>query len=97
MTSDEITWSEWYSFDEQNIANVPSLPGVFRMHAAMKILLIDNDEDMQKGLLKALKAPCTSEAGRFCYFQTDSHKQLKEKLIHEYKEKHDGKLPKCMQ
>ena len=62
----------------------------------MKILLIESNEDMQNGLLKALKAPCTSEAGRFCYFQSNSQDSLKEKLIDEYKEKHDGNLPKCM-
>ena len=67
------------------------------MHAAMKILLIESNSDMQEGLLKALNAPCTSDAGRFCFFQTNSHDQLKEELIQEYKEKHEGKLPKCME
>ena len=67
------------------------------MHAAMKILLIDGNANMQAGLLEALNASCTSDASRFCYYQTDSYQLLKEKLINEYKEKHDGKLPKCME
>ena len=93
----EIKWSDWLNFDKENIAKVPSSPGVFRMHAAMKILYIGNSENLQHRLNEALEAPCTDEASRFCFMETDSHEQLKNTLLNEYVEKHDGKLPKCME
>jgi len=96
LSKNELSWSEWFSFDKNNISNVPSKPGVFRMHAAMKILYIGNSDDLQKKLLETLTLPCTREASRFCYIVTTSHEKLKENVMKSYLEKHDGKLPKCM-
>ena len=96
MTTQDVTWSEWLNFDKDNISNTPPKPGVFRMHAAMKILYIGNTENLQKRLNETLEEPCTCDASRFCYFETSEHEQLKNDLIQEYLEKHDGKLPKCM-
>ena len=67
------------------------------MHAAMKILYIGNTENLQNRLYKALEEPCTGDASRYCYVETSKHEQLKNDLIQEYKEKHEGKLPKCME
>ena len=97
MTTQDVTWSEWLNFDKENISNIPSKPGVFRMHAAMKILHIGNTENLQNSLYKALEEPCTCDANRYCYVETSEHEQLKNDLIQEYKEKHEGKLPKCME
>jgi hypothetical protein len=97
LASDDIKWSEWFTFDKENVAKVPQKAGVFRMHASMKILYIGSSNDIQKGLSEALEAPCTSQALRFCYFETQSHQKIRAQLLDEYKEKHDGKLPLCME
>ena len=97
MTTQDVTWSEWLNFDKENISNTPAKPGVFRMHAAMKILYIGNTENLQNRLNETLKEPCTSDASRYCYFETSEHEQLKNDLIQEYLDKHEGKLPKCME
>lgn len=97
MTTQDVTWSEWLNFDKENISSTPVKPGVFRMHVAMKILYIGNTENLQKSLDEALEVQCTAEASRYCYFETSNHEQLKNELIQEYLEKHDGKLPKCME
>jgi len=97
LTTQDVTWSEWLNFDKENISNLPTKPGVFRMHAAMKILYIGNTENLQNRLNKTLEEPCICDASRYCYIETSEHEQLKNDLIQEYKEKHDGKLPKCME
>jgi hypothetical protein len=37
----ENTWSEWIDFDQTSItkADIPNLPGVFKVHASMKITI----------------------------------------------------------
>ena len=97
MTTQDVSWSEWFNFDKENIANTPSKPGVFRMHAAMKILYIGNSENLQNRLSETFEESCTCDASRFCYYETSEHEQLKNELIQEYLEKHEGKLPKCME
>ncbi len=95
--SDEISWSEWLDFNNEQIALVPQSAGVYMMHAAMKILFIGSSDNIQESIIKSLKTPCTSEAKRFRYFVTDFHLEIGQKLLKEYQEKHDGKLPKCME
>ena len=97
MATSGIKWSEWFNFDKEEISKVPQTPGVFRMHAAMKILYIGNTENLQKRLFETMEDDCTKKASRFCYFETESSKQLKDEILKEYLEKHDGKLPKCME
>ena len=97
MSTQERNWSDWLNFDAETIAKTPQTPGVFRMHASMKILYIGNSENLQQGLQKTLENPCTSESSRFCYLESENHERLKEEILKEYTEKHDGKLPRCMQ
>ena len=96
MSSNDIVWSEWLNFDKDTIEKIPESPGVFRMHAAMKILLIENAENLQKRLLETLNQPCTCEASRFCYYESPDHENLKSQLVKEYVAKHEGKMPRCM-
>ena len=35
-----LTWSEWLDFDKTTIETVPESPGLYKMHASMKILYI---------------------------------------------------------
>lgn len=97
LTGVELFWSEWLEFNKENVAKIPQNPGVFRMHTAMKMMFIGNTENLQKRLDEALVAPCTSDAKRFCYMATAEHKRIKDELLKEYRERHDGKLPKCME
>lgn len=92
----ELSWSEWIDFDRTNIEAVPELPGVYAMHAAMKILYIGSSTNLRQSLLESLFHPCISKAKRFHYMTTENHHEMKEKLLNEYRQKH-GKLPECME
>lgn len=95
--SDEIKWSDWLDFSETQAQLVPEDSGVYMMHAAMKILFIGGSKNLRNAITEALKSPCTSESKRFRYFVTDSYDDASERIISEYREKHDGKMPKCME
>ncbi|MGQ0377284.1 MAG: hypothetical protein ACT4OW_07280 [Nitrososphaerota archaeon] len=92
-----MSWSEWLEFNKENISKVPQTSGVFRMHTAMKMMYIGNAKNLQKRLDEALITPCTSDAKRFCYMETRDHEKIKDDLLNDYKQRHDGKLPKCME
>jgi excinuclease UvrABC nuclease subunit len=92
----ELAWSEWLDFNGDGVSKVPESPGVYMMHAAMKILFIGDSNNLRQSISESLKAPCIGEAKRFRYFVTNSHAEIKITLITEYQEKHEGKLPKCM-
>jgi excinuclease UvrABC nuclease subunit len=93
----EITWSEWLDFSDEQASKVPESAGVYMMHAAMKILFIGSSSNLRQSISESLKTPCTSDAKRFRYFVTNSHDEVKKTLLKEYQEKHEGKLPKCME
>ncbi len=92
----EVSWSEWIDFDRTNVEAIPELPGVYAMHAAMKILYIGSATNLRQSLLESLSHPCISKAKRFHYMITDNHNEMKEKLLNEYRQKH-GRLPECME
>jgi hypothetical protein len=92
-----MSWSEWLEFNKENVSKVPQTSGVFRMHTAMKMMYIGNAQNLQKRLDEALSAPCTSDAKRFCFMETSEHEKIKDDLLDDYKQRHEGKLPKCME
>lgn len=94
---ESITWSDWLDFSTQEISKIPEEPGVYTMHAAMKILIIGNSTNLRQTVLESTKDPCTKDAKRFRYSVISSHEEAKSHLLKEYQEKHDGKLPKCME
>ena len=91
----EASWSEWIDFNQANTEGVPELPGVYVMHAGMKILYIGASANLKQSLRESLSHPCISKAKRFRYMTTPSYGEIKEKLLHEYREKY-GRLPQCM-
>ncbi|MFY9301110.1 MAG: hypothetical protein WAO91_07970 [Candidatus Nitrosotenuis sp.] len=93
----ELNWSDWLDFNASQVANVPELPGVFMMHASMKILYIGNSDNLKKSVNESLGSSCVCDAKRFRYSVVDDHDKIKEQLLAEYREKHDGKMPKCME
>ena len=91
------SWSDWLDFNQETISTVPESSGVFMMHAAMKILLIDDAENLRMKLSDSHSTPCVSDATRFRYMKHSSPKKIKDDLIKDYKERHEGNLPLCMQ
>ena len=93
----EYDWSDWLDFQKEVIASVPETPGVFMMHASMKILFISSSDNIKSELLSSIGTPCIIDVTRFRYMKTKFHNQIKEELINDYKNRHEGKLPKCME
>ena len=94
--SEDIKWSDWLDFSQVQSEMVPELPGVYMMHAAMKILQIGSTDNLKKSITESLTANCVCDAKRFRYFATQSHEEVRQKILDEYKKKHDGKMPLCM-
>ena len=100
MNNDNIetlNWSSWLDFDKDSINNIPESEGVYKMHASMKILYIGSSHNLRQSLLESLSNSCLKKATRFSYALTESSNKKKEFLLDEYRNKHNGKLPLCMQ
>lgn len=95
--AENITWSDWLDYNTSEISKMPAEPGVYMMHAAMKILVIGSSDNLRQTILESLNDSCTRESKRFRYFVTNNHDETKNQLLKEYQEKHDSKLPKCME
>ena len=88
-------WSQWLDFDRLNIEATPESPGVFVMHASMKVLYIGSGQNVRQEMLVRLSDPCTGKTKRFRYIVTSEFEALREQLVKEYVSKH-GELPACM-
>ena len=94
---DGLIWSGWLDFERSTVETIPESPGVYKMHASMKILFIGSSaQSIRQSLLDCLSDPCISKATRFGYSLTDSADKVKEQLLNEYRARHN-KLPECMQ
>jgi len=94
--TDEIVWSDWLDTNSEQSPDLPESPGVFMMHAAMKILHIGGSSNIRNSLQELFKKECTCDAKRFRYALTKDFEQTSAALLSEYQGKHDGKLPRCM-
>lgn len=94
---DDIMWSDWLDYGEEQISKTPQESGVYMMHAAMKILYIGSSANLKQTILESLNNNCTKDAKRFRYSVISDHERTKTQLLKEYQEKHDGKLPRCME
>ena len=94
---DTLNWSSWLDFDKDSINNIPESEGVYKMHASMKILYIGNSHNLRQSLLESLSNSCLKKARRFSYALTESSGKINEVLLNEYRNKHNGKLPICME
>ncbi len=90
-------WSEWLDFDRARVESVPEVAGVYLMHASMKVMHIGASDNIRKSLLELLSDPCASKAKRFHYILTQSHASVKERLLKDYMDKHQGRMPVCME
>jgi hypothetical protein len=48
-------------------------------------------------MLGCLSDPCLTKAKRFSYAIIESADKVKEQLLNEYRNNHNGKLPTCME
>ena len=89
-------WSAWLDFDRVSVESVPESPGVYMMHASMRVMYIGGSANIRQTLLGHLSVECTSKAKRFHYLLTPSYDQMKREMLKEYADKHGGSLPLCM-
>jgi hypothetical protein len=92
-----LDWSPWLDFNRDNIANIAESEGVYKIHADMKILFIGSSQNLRESMIGCLSDPCISKAKRFSYAIIQSADRVKEQLLDEYRNKHKGKLPSCME
>ncbi len=100
MNDEEIEtldWSAWLDFDRENITDIAESEGVYKIHAGMKILFIGSSPNLRGSMLTSLSDPCLSKAKRFSYVIIESADKVKEQLLNEYRNKHNGTLPPCME
>ena len=83
----ENEWSIWLDFNRETISSlVPEDSGLFKIHASMKVLYIGIAQNLKKALQDSIVDPCH-----------DSLDNLKMELLKDYKLRHNGKLPACME
>jgi hypothetical protein len=92
-------WSKWFDFNRETISSVvPEESGLFKVHASMKILYIGTAQNLKKSLLDSVMDPCIGKGQRFSYIvKHDSLENLKSELLKDYKLRHNGTLPSCME
>jgi hypothetical protein len=95
--TETLDWSAWLDFDIDNIANIAESEGVYKIHAGMKILFIGSSQNLRESMRGSLSDPCMSKARRFSYAIIESADKVKEQLLNEYRNKHSGRLPMCME
>jgi hypothetical protein len=95
--TDGLDWSAWLDFDIDNIATIAESEGVYKIHAGMKILFIGSSQNLRESIRGCLSDPCMSKARRFSYAIIESADKVKEQLLKEYRNKHGGRLPICME
>jgi hypothetical protein len=95
--TETLDWSAWLDFDINNIANIAESEGVYKIHAGMKILFIGSSQNLRESMRGCLSDPCMSKARRFSYATIESADKVKEQLLNEYRNKHSGRLPMCME
>lgn len=92
-----LEWSSWLDFDQANIGNIPESEGVYKLHANMRILVIGGGKNLRQSLTQDLTNPCIRRGARFSYAVAESANIVRENLLTEYRNKHNGKLPFCME
>ena len=97
MPDNENAWSDWLDFNKETISKIPQSAGVYMMHTSMKILFIGGSENIKTSIQDKEKDSCISKATRVRYMQTGSYEQITNDLIKDYKDRHEGKRPQCME
>ena len=92
-------WSKWLDFNLETISSlVPEESGVFKVHASMKVLYIGITQNLKTTLLNSINDPCIGKGQRFSYLVNHgSLDNLKTEVLKDYRLRHNGKLPACME
>ncbi len=92
-----LEWSSWLDFNSNSIDKIPESEGVYKLHANMKILFIGSSKNLKLSLTQDLTNPCFNNNARFSYAISDAADKVILNLLDEYRNKHNGKLPLCME
>ena len=92
----DADWSDWLDFSQEVLEKIPKSPGVFMMHAVMKILFIGGSNNMKKSIEELAPKECISKSTRIRYKKEEYFEKIKNELIVDFKKRHEGKLPSCM-
>ena len=92
-------WSKWLDFNIETISSVvPEESGLFKVHASMKILYIGAAQNLKATLLESVSDPCIRRGQRFSYLIDHGPlEKLKAELVNDYKLRHNGTVPACME
>ncbi|WP_297592580.1 hypothetical protein [Nitrosopumilus sp.] len=93
----EDNWSNWLDFNQEYFKDIPESAGVFMMHQAMKILFIGGSENIKKTIIELSTNDCIRKATRFKYRNEENFEKTRLELIGDFKKRHEGNLPDCMQ
>lgn len=95
----ENEWSIWLDFNRETISSlVPEDSGLFKIHASMKVLYIGIALNLKTTLLESTTDPCIGKGQRFSYMVNDGPLDgLKTEMLKDYRLRHNGKLPTCME
>ena len=92
----ENDWSEWFDHNQETLSKIPETSGVYMMHKSMKILHIGGSKNMKKSVIETLSDGCVSEATRFRFRREENFEKIKNELIKDFKKRHEGQGPSCM-
>ena len=92
----ENKWSDWLDNNHEIILKIPEKPGVYMMHAAMKILFVGGSSNMKNAITEILEKKCVSKTTRVRFREEDDFDKIKEEIIVDYKKRHEGNMPHCM-
>jgi hypothetical protein len=97
MLESKNTWSDWIDSNEETLSQIPQSEGIYMMHSSMKILCINGTKNIKKSIKEKLSQPCIPENTRLRFMQTSEFEKISEELIKDYKNRHEGNVPSCMQ
>ena len=89
-------WSDWVDYNQDTLSKTPETSGVYMMHGNMEILFIGGSKNIKKSIEETTSKKCSSRASRFRYKIEDDYEKISKKLISDFKKRHEGKYPECM-
>ncbi len=92
----ENKWSDWLDFNEEECSKIPEVSGVYMLHAAMKILFIGGTKNLKASILNAFSDRDISKATRIRFRKEENFERVSEELIIDFKKRHEGQPPSCM-
>jgi len=89
-------WSDWVDYNQDTLSKTPETSGVYMMHENMKILFIGGSKNIKKSIEETTSEKCISSTSRFRYKKEENYEKISKELISDFKKRHEGKYPVCM-